>query len=248
MRDPAGLFARTWIPGAETAEAFDLAGEPLGTLDADRRRRACSRGRSPASVSRSATRRPAAAASGRSRTRTASGPSSGPVDDVLMAAGQSPPVVRQVGRASDHATKARTASTSRSGRPMRSACRWSEISTTGTGVATSCAGAAMSGCGRYSSPISARAAATSSRSWAPTAIVQTAEGRSLSPSPPNCVRRPPQSRRPPRAMSGRTTRTARTGPGSIRGACRSASTRCMPDRGTATSMAGSSAGTRWPTD
>ena len=30
---PAGLFARTWIPGAETAEAFDLAGVPLGTLE-----------------------------------------------------------------------------------------------------------------------------------------------------------------------------------------------------------------------
>ena len=30
---PAGLFARTWIPGAETAEAFDLAGAPLGALD-----------------------------------------------------------------------------------------------------------------------------------------------------------------------------------------------------------------------
>ncbi|WP_174287062.1 1,4-alpha-glucan branching protein GlgB [Sphingomonas bacterium] len=29
---PAGLFARTWIPGAETAEAFDLAGVSLGTL------------------------------------------------------------------------------------------------------------------------------------------------------------------------------------------------------------------------
>ena len=30
---PAGLFARTWIPGAETAEAFDLAGAPLGALE-----------------------------------------------------------------------------------------------------------------------------------------------------------------------------------------------------------------------
>ncbi|WP_242097105.1 1,4-alpha-glucan branching protein GlgB [Sphingomonas sp. CROZ-RG-20F-R02-07] len=30
---PEGAFARIWIPGAETAEAHDLAGAPLGTLD-----------------------------------------------------------------------------------------------------------------------------------------------------------------------------------------------------------------------
>ena len=29
---PQGTFARAWIPGAETAEAFDLAGTPLGAL------------------------------------------------------------------------------------------------------------------------------------------------------------------------------------------------------------------------
>ncbi len=30
---PAGTFARTWLPGAETAEAFDLSGTSLGTLE-----------------------------------------------------------------------------------------------------------------------------------------------------------------------------------------------------------------------
>ena len=30
---PAGLFARSWVPGAETVAAFSLAGDPLGRLD-----------------------------------------------------------------------------------------------------------------------------------------------------------------------------------------------------------------------
>ncbi len=83
---PEGLFARTWIPGAETAEAFDLAGVSLGTLD-----RVDDEGLFEGAIA--GTRQPVRyhATGGGAIWSLADpysfGPVLGPVDDVLMAEG-----------------------------------------------------------------------------------------------------------------------------------------------------------------
>ena len=83
---PAGPFARTWIPGAETAEAFDLAGTSLGSLE-----RIDDEGlfEGPIAGARQPLRY--RATGGGSEWTLADpysfGPVLGPIDDVLMAEG-----------------------------------------------------------------------------------------------------------------------------------------------------------------
>ena len=83
---PGGSFARTWIPGAETAEAFDLAGSSLGLLD-----RIDDEGlfEGPIAGGRQPVRY--TATGGGSEWTVADpysfGPVLGPVDDMLMAQG-----------------------------------------------------------------------------------------------------------------------------------------------------------------
>ena len=97
---PAGLFARTWIPGADTAEAFDLMGVSLGALE-----RIDDEGLFEGTIA--GDRQPVRyqATGGGAAWSLADPYSFGPVLGRRCADGRghAPAAVRQDGRASDHA-------------------------------------------------------------------------------------------------------------------------------------------------
>ena len=183
-RPAARLVARAFIDGAEEVEAFTLGGQAGWGARAPARagllRGAAEHPQAPAAELPRPQRRRRVVGHRRLFLRAGARADG----RLLHRRGHAPAALRQARRASDPATRAPRACTSRSGRRTRGGSAWSATSTPGTGGATRCASAATPASGRSSCPDVGAGATYKYEIIGAGRRAAAAEGRSRSRAPP----------------------------------------------------------------